>query len=115
MVAVEKLFDQVSIDPDETVSATYVIERTDAEAALFLIGDSNSADVTIEFYTDPEADEVGQFFHKTDVSTKNVDITNGEVYDPDLRPADRVQIEITNNGQSTTVIDGWIKRYLVVG
>lgn len=106
------LFESATIDPDTTLSREVDLNRSDVNLALFFVGDNDSADVTLSFYTKPHGEDVAEWFLHFHESEKNIDITSGRVYEVKITPAHKARVEITNNGTNATTIDAFAKRYL---
>lgn len=105
---VTKIFDGVSIASGGTETATFDLGRYDQSIALFITADSNGSNMDITFEADPDNDVVTQFFEYKSAAVTGNDLTSGQMYKPDLEPADHVQVSVTNQGAAASTVDAWV-------
>lgn len=108
---IEKVFDAVSVGSGATETRTVTIDRADQEIAFYIKADSNGTNLDIGFDVDPDDDKVNMFFDEAGNDVTGQDATGGIVLRPTIQPADQVEVTITNQGASASVVDVWAKPY----
>lgn len=110
------LLDGVTIGSGETEAGE--VSRTANELSLdwvfYLVGDADSADVTIVWKGKPEdshTDDPADGYPLAVEDQKNIDITAGDSFHPETRGSKTVRVEVTNNGNNPTDVTARADEY----
>lgn len=96
---------ETSIASGGTQTLTHDFRRGSAHEmtyAYYFDGDSNAGDMTITWRVKPPGGT--QFFNVQETDESNVDLTGGQHFIPELSGAAEHEIEITNNGASSSTV-----------
>lgn len=99
-----------------TAEGTFDVKRSDQGLKIYVDGDGNSADLTVQLLAQP--DELSTFFKADGTEKSNKDLTttpnNAIVIQFDYRPADQAKIRLVNNHTADTTVTVKAKKFKAV-
>lgn len=117
MADATKIIDGASVTSSGgTAEGTFTVGRADQALKIYVDGDSNSQDLTVQLLAKPDGTSSYYFVDGTEKASKNItnNPNNNLAIEFDYRPADEVKVRLVNNHSSDTTVTVKIKKFMAV-